>query len=37
MHGVGFGRVHDIRFVEPTVRDRIRVLDLIDEIIKRRG
>jgi len=37
MHGIGFGRVHDIRFVEPTVQDRIRVLDLIDEILKRRG
>ena len=22
-HGVGFGKVHDIRFVEPTVKDRI--------------
>jgi hypothetical protein len=37
MHGVGFGRVHDIRFVVPTMRDRIRVLDLVDEIVKRRG
>jgi hypothetical protein len=37
MHGFGFGRVHDIRFVEPTVQDRIRVLDLVDDIIKKRG
>jgi hypothetical protein len=37
MHGIGFGRFHDIRFVEPTVQDRIRVLDLIDEILKKRG
>jgi hypothetical protein len=36
MHGIGFGRVHDIRFVEPTVQDRIRVLDLVDEIIRTR-
>jgi len=36
MHGVGFGRFHDIRFVEPTVQDRVRVLDLVDEIIKKR-
>jgi hypothetical protein len=36
MHGIGFSRFHDIRFVEPTVHDRIRVLDLIDEILKKR-
>jgi len=35
MHGIGFGRVHDIRFVEPTVQDRVRILDLVDEIIKK--
>jgi hypothetical protein len=37
MHGIGFGRVHDIRFVEPTVQDRIRVLDVIDDVLKKRG
>ena len=37
MHGIGFGRVRDIRFVEPTVQDRIRVLDVVDAIVKKRG
>jgi hypothetical protein len=37
MHGVGFGRFHDIRFVEPTVQDRIRVLALIGDVLKKRG
>jgi hypothetical protein len=32
-HGVGFGRYHDIRFVEPTVRDRMRLLDLIGAVV----
>jgi len=27
--GPGFGRYHDIRFVEPTVRERVAVLDLV--------
>jgi len=32
-HGVGFGRVRDIRFVEPTVKDRIAVLDLVQRLL----
>jgi hypothetical protein len=28
-HGIGFGKFHDIRFVEPTVRDRVEVLDFL--------
>jgi hypothetical protein len=28
--GPGFGKYHDIRFVEPTVKDRVAVLELID-------
>jgi hypothetical protein len=35
-HGVGFGRYHDIRFVEPTMQERVRILDLIDTIINER-
>jgi hypothetical protein len=31
-HGIGFGRYHDIRFVEPTMDERLRLLDLIDRI-----
>ena len=31
-HGIGFGKVHDIRFVEPTVKDRLDMLDLLGEI-----
>ena len=30
--GPGFGKYHDIRFVEPTVRDRVAVLELIDSL-----
>jgi hypothetical protein len=29
--GPGFGKYHDIRFVEPTVKDRVAVLDFIEE------
>ena len=32
--GVGPAKVHDIRFVEPTVRDRRMVLDFVDSILK---
>jgi hypothetical protein len=32
-HGIGVGRVHDRRFVEPAVKDRVDVLDLIDHIL----
>lgn len=32
--GIGPAKVHDIRFVEPTVRDRVAVLDLIQSILK---
>jgi hypothetical protein len=32
--GIGPAKVHDIRFVEPTVRDRRAVLDLVDSILK---
>ena len=28
--GPGFGKYHDIRFVEPTVKDRVAVLDFIE-------
>ena len=31
-HGIGFGKVHDIRPVEPTVKDRLDMLDLLSEI-----
>jgi hypothetical protein len=30
-HGIGFGKFHDIRFVEPTVKDRLDTLDLLDK------
>ena len=33
-HGVGVGRYHDIRFVEPTVTDRVKTLDLLDRVLK---
>jgi hypothetical protein len=33
-HGIGVGRYHDIRFVEPTVTDRIRMLDRIALILE---
>ncbi len=29
-HGIGFGRYHDLRFVEPTVNDRTKVFELLD-------
>ena len=32
--GIGPAKVHDIRFVEPTVRDRHAVLDFVDSILK---
>jgi hypothetical protein len=32
-HGVGFGRYHDIRFVEPTTKDRNDLFDLLDHIL----
>jgi len=32
--GIGPAKVHDIRVVEPTVRDRRMVLDLVDSILK---
>jgi len=32
--GIGPAKVHDIRFVEPTVRDRRMVLDFVDSILK---
>ena len=32
--GPGFGRYHDIRFVEPTVSDRVRTLDLLDGLLR---
>jgi hypothetical protein len=34
-HGIGFGRYHDIRFVEPTTKDRKDVLNLIEQIVAR--
>jgi hypothetical protein len=33
-HGIGFGRYHDIRFVEPTVKDRIDALDIVDRLLR---
>ena len=33
-HGVGFGRYHDLRFVEPSVQDRVHLLDVIDGIAR---
>jgi hypothetical protein len=32
--GIGPAKVHDIRFVEPTVRDRRAVLDFVDSVLK---
>jgi hypothetical protein len=32
-HGVGFGRYHDIRFVEPTVTDRVKALEWLDHVL----
>jgi hypothetical protein len=34
-HGIGFGRYHDIRFVEPTVKDRVDALDIVDQLLKK--
>ena len=34
-HGVGFGRYHDIGFVEPTDKDRHDVLELVNGLIGR--
>ncbi len=31
-HGIGIGKVHDIRFVEPTVKDRVDMLNLLGGI-----
>jgi len=33
-HGVGIGRYHDIRFVEPTVTDRLKTLEMLDQVLK---
>jgi hypothetical protein len=33
-HGVGFGRYHDIRFVEPTVTDRVRALEMLERVLE---
>jgi len=30
--GIGFGKVHDIRLVEPTVKDRLDLLDALAKI-----
>jgi hypothetical protein len=30
-HGIGFGKVHEIRFVEPTVKDRVDLLNLLSD------
>jgi hypothetical protein len=35
-HGIGFGKVHDIRSVEPTVKDRMDLLDALNEIASAR-
>jgi hypothetical protein len=35
-HGIGIGKVHDIRFVEPTVKDRHDMLDVIEGVLGRR-
>ena len=32
-HGVGVGRYDDIRFVEPTVNDRVKTLELLDRVL----
>jgi len=32
-HGPGFGKYHDIRFVEPTVSDRVRALDVLELLL----
>ncbi len=33
MHGIGFGRAHDIRFVDPTVLDRVKALDIVSQLL----
>jgi hypothetical protein len=33
-HGIGFGKFHDIRPVEPTVKDRMDMLNLLSEIAR---
>jgi len=33
-HGVGFGRYHDIRFVEPTVTDRVKGLEMLERVLE---
>jgi hypothetical protein len=34
-HGIGFGRYHDIRFVEPTTKDREDLVSLLERIAAR--
>ena len=34
-HGIGFGKFHDIRVVEPTVQDRLDLLTALSEIAPR--
>jgi len=34
-HGNGFGRYHDIRFVEPTTKDRQDLVSLLERIATR--
>ena len=33
-HGIGPARVHDIRFVEPTVTDRVKTLEILDRLLQ---
>jgi hypothetical protein len=33
-HGIGPVRVHDIRFVEPTVTDRVKTLEVLDRLLQ---
>jgi hypothetical protein len=33
-HSVGFGRYHDVRFVEPTVKERVAALDLVTRLLE---
>lgn len=32
--GIGPAKVHDIRFVEPTVRDRLALLEFVDAVVR---
>lgn len=32
-HGFGFGKIHDIRFVEPTVKDRVDMLNAVEALL----